>query len=388
MTRLRVVVFSLILIVPFLVLEARIFQMQVLEAEEFTSRADWTRTWVEIVPTPRGRILDRNGVVLAAEERCFDLEIVFSDFEKPRVKGRDPELDYDRVAAMLRDLLALRDARAGFDVKQCAKMLRDRVYPVRPVTATDPATGKTETWTAPDVEVLQGLLGVAGSEQRRLASDLYIAAVRALRQIDRIVFKRCTIPGKPASARDRRNVVRQEWRQIYPLCQGLDYDQTAEVALDEGRFPGVEIRQRTHRVYPEGRRACHVVGYVQQPGRDERYSAREAAGEYRGEMGLAADEGDEAALREKGWYREEMREKLSAAEYERLEARDAFSRDWIGMVGIERVYDRELSGFRGVERRARHLLSRKEWVVERVAPVPGRDIRLTLDVKIQQKAAG
>ncbi|MEK7467118.1 MAG: penicillin-binding transpeptidase domain-containing protein [Planctomycetota bacterium] len=395
MTKLRVVVFSFLLLLPFGALEARLFWMQVLATEEFRSRGDWTREWVEVVPTPRGRIFGRHGEVLAAEERCFDVDVMLADFEMPRVKGREPELDYMKLARLMRDALGLTGAGAGFDERQCAAMLRERAYPVRTLLGAD---GKT--LVVPDSEAIGAMLRSGGVLPRPEPALMYVKLVRALKAADRAAHARCNVPGKPpVSARDRRNIIRQEWRQPYRLWQGLSYDQMSEIAIDEDAFPGLEIRARTKRVYPAGRTSCQAVGSVGLMGEEE-YRDFERAGVFRIEVGLPLTEDNQAFRKEKAEAKEPgMRRttwpdrvnralagKISDAEYERLEFRGAFYGDWVGRTGIERWYEDVLGGERGFERRAKNLLTKREWIVERVAPVVGKDVTLALDMPLQSKA--
>lgn len=391
MTKLRVVLFSALLLLPFAALEARLFWMQIVDAQEYRSRGDWTREWVEVVPTPRGPILDRNGVVLAAEERCFDVDLVLADFEKPRAKGKEPELDYDRIARVMGDVLRLAGAGAGFDGRQCEAMLRERAYPVRTVLGAD---GKTQV--VPDLDAIGGMLRVGVVQPRPEPAQMYLKAVRALKAVDRAVHARCNVPGRPpVSARDRRSIIRQEWRTPCRLWQGLTYDQMSEIAIDEDRFPGLEIRARTKRTWPAGRAGCQVVGSVGQMGEEE-YAALEKAGVFQEEMGLPFTP-EQAKFREEMAASKKrlrwpagrnagMEGKISQEEYERLEFRGAFYGDWVGRSGIEAWYEDELSGQRGIERRAKNQLTKREWVVERVAPVPGKALRLTIDLALQRKA--
>ncbi|MCE9581509.1 MAG: hypothetical protein K8T20_03225 [Planctomycetes bacterium] len=394
MTKLRVALFSFLLLLPFGALEARLFYMQILDAEEFRSRGDMTRTWVEVVPTPRGRVFDRNGEPLAGEERCFDVDFVPADFELPRQKGREPELDYGRLARVMRDVLALVGAGAGFDDRQCAVMLKQRVYPMKSVLGAD---GKT--LVVPDQEQIGAMLRAGGVAPRTEPAQMYLKAVRALKLADRAVQARCSIPGKPVGARDRRTMVRQEWRQPQRLWQGLTYDQVSEVAIDEDQFPGLEIRSRTKRMYPAGRGACQAIGYVGQTSEDE-YARLEKAGVFRREMGLELTEEEkefrrqmEAEAAKDGrtvhWpdrVNPALAGTITPEEYERLEFRGAFYGDWVGRSGIELEYEEILAGERGIERRAKNAITKREWVVERFEPVPGKDVSLTLDMKLQRKA--
>lgn len=394
MTKLRVGVFSVILLLPFLALEGRLFWMQVLNAEEYRSRGDWTRTWVEVVPTVRGRIFDRNGELLAGDERCFDVDIVLADFEIPRAKGKDPELDYGKMARVLKDVLGRIGAGKDMDVRRCAEMLAKRELPVKSVMGED---GRSQVVT--DFDGICAMLGTRAIDGRAEPAVVYRNAVRALKAADKSAFVRCHPPGRVVSARDRRNIVKQEWRQPQRLWQGMSYEQVSEIAIDEAQFPGLEIRARTRRVYPQGRLLCQGIGAPGQMDEAE-YGWLESGGVFRREMGLELTDEDranraaaEAEAKKQGrsirWldrHNPALDGKLAREEYDRLEFRGAFFGDSVGRSGIESRYEDVLSGERGLERRSKNLLTKRETVIERIAPVPGKDVYLTIDLALQRKA--
>jgi penicillin-binding protein 2 len=359
-TRIRVAVFSLVLALPFGILEARLLYMQVVNAEEYKSRADWTRSWVEVVPTPRGWIRDRGGEVLAAEERCFDVDLVLADFEKPRVKGKDPELDFAKLAEMLAGLARLAEDETGLDADAMAAMLRKRACPKKTVIS---ASGESEV--EPDGERMAAMLRSPDAVTVKPATvALYLKALRVLNQAEDAAERRFVNPEKPVGVRERRNIIRQEWRVPYRLWSGLTYDEMAEIALDEAAYPGLEIRARTRRTYPAGRAACHVVGYV----------------------GLMSQAEYDRMEREGYFLREMERHGVTAEEYQRLVFRGSFFGDRVGREGVERVANGMLAGQRGVERREKHLLQKREWVTERLEPDPGMDVELTIDLGLQRIA--
>src|SRR6188768_1662120 len=130
-----------------------------------------------------------------------------------------------------------------------------------------------------------------------------------------------------------------------PLRTRLTDEEVARFAVNRFRFPGVEIKARLFRQYPYGEVASHVIGYI---GR--------------------INERDVARIDEWG----------ETANYK--------GSDYIGKVGIELSYERELHGTTGVEEVEVDAGGRAVRTLSRVAPASGNDLTLTLDIKLQEVA--
>lgn len=105
------------------------------------------------------------------------------------------------------------------------------------------------------------------------------------------------------------------------------------------RFPGVYAETLPFRDYPHGETAAHVVGYV-------------------GEISEA---------------------ELAQAEYE-----DYRQGEMVGWAGLERIYQSELRGREGMRRLEVDARGRVVRNLEETLPVPGADLRTTLDLDAQQ----
>ena len=130
-----------------------------------------------------------------------------------------------------------------------------------------------------------------------------------------------------------------------PLRTRLTDNEVARFAVNRYRFPGVEIKARLFRQYPYGELASHVVGYI---GR--------------------INDRDLTRIDEWG----------ETANYK--------GSDYIGKVGIELSYERELHGTTGVEDVEVDAGGRAVRTLSRVAPASGNDLTLTLDIKLQEVA--
>lgn len=130
-----------------------------------------------------------------------------------------------------------------------------------------------------------------------------------------------------------------------PLRTRLSDEEVARFAVNRYRFPGVEIKARLFRQYPFGELASHLIGYI---GR--------------------INDGDLERI--DGWN--------ETANYK--------GSDYIGKVGLELSYERELHGTTGVEEVEVDAGGRAVRTLSRTPPISGNNLRLSLDIKLQQAA--
>lgn len=149
-------------------------------------------------------------------------------------------------------------------------------------------------------------------------------------------------------ARDRRRFkrLREESKSFesIPIRTRLTDEEVARFTAQRFRFPGVDIQARLFRHYPYGELASHVLGYI------GRINQREAD---------AMDE----------WPEEEF------ANYRGTE--------YIGKLGIEQSYERELHGITGVEEVETSAGGRAVRRLRSNPATPGNTIHLSIDIKLQ-----
>jgi len=121
----------------------------------------------------------------------------------------------------------------------------------------------------------------------------------------------------------------------------LSDEEVARLAVNRHRFPGVEITARLGRYYPQGERAVHVVGYV-------------------------------------GRIDEDELKKVDVANYA--------GTSHIGKTGLEKYYEAQLHGIVGYQNVEVNVQGRVLRVLEKSPPVPGQDLTLTLDSRLQAVA--
>ena len=150
-------------------------------------------------------------------------------------------------------------------------------------------------------------------------------------------------------ARDRKRFKRllEESKNFesLPLRTRLSDEEVARFAVNRYRFPGVEIKARLFRQYPFGEVASHVTGYIS---------------------------------------------RINDKDVERIDSWDETANykgsDYIGKVGVELAYERELHGTTGWEEVEVDAGGRAVRTLSRTAPTSGNNLRLALDIRLQQAA--
>ena len=151
-----------------------------------------------------------------------------------------------------------------------------------------------------------------------------------------------TVLGMPASEIKERAASQRE-EAIAPRLVTIDVPMKAAAYLAEhqAEFPGVKVEATSVRRYPQGRLAAQVLGYA-------------------GEISEA---------------------ELLKENYEGYHLGDV-----VGKSGAEEAFESVLQGDRGLTRFEVTAQGVPRRVVQRIEPVPGRDVQLTIDSRIQKVA--
>jgi penicillin-binding protein 2 len=177
----------------------------------------------------------------------------------------------------------------------------------------------------------------------RLSYSLALYPIKMKREqvgavIDKLVDL-LDIEGGPLKAK----IARVGYQSAHPVKLIPDIDQRviAKVTENQADLPGVSIEPDTIRYYPKKTLAAHVLGYT-------------------GEV--------------------------TEAELGRYPSRGMRQGDIIGKAGIERVFDEQLRGRNGFQRVEVDARGRPVQMMGMIPAVPGKDLKLFLDVDLQAVA--
>lgn len=147
--------------------------------------------------------------------------------------------------------------------------------------------------------------------------------------------------------RDKRRFkkLREESRNFesLPIRTRLTDEEVARFAAQRFRFPGVDIKARLFRNYPNGELASHVVGYIGRINKTEKERIEETDedGNYRGT-------------------------------------------DYIGKLGVEQSFETQLHGNTGVEQVETSAGGRAIRKLASSPATPGDTVMLSIDIKLQK----
>ena len=163
------------------------------------------------------------------------------------------------------------------------------------------------------------------------------ATIDALQQVVEI---------QPRDKRRFRKLMEESRRfDSLPIRIRLSDEEVARFAVQRYRFPGVEVRARLIRNYPNGEVASHVIGYI---------------------------------------GRINQREKEAIEEWPEEDQANYRGTDHIGKLGAEQRYERELHGVTGFERVETSAGGRAVRSLANTPPTPGDTMVLSIDVQLQK----
>jgi penicillin-binding protein 2 len=150
----------------------------------------------------------------------------------------------------------------------------------------------------------------------------------------------------PISKEDIKSFYKQRHQRrpfdSVPLKVNLTMKEMALFAINKYRFPGVEIKARLIRQYPLGSTMAHVIGYV---GR------------------------------------------INEKELATVDNSNYSNTNFIGKVGVEKFYEGILHGQTGYEQVETNASGRIIRTIQRIPPVPGRNLKLSIDANLQKAAS-
>lgn len=200
--RIRLFLLTALILMGCGTLLSRLYEFQIDRRAQFVAKIPTTHT-VEIrEPGARGRIVDRNGLVLARNRRSYEIVFNLEDI-------------YDGYKERKKSLAEEENQEAGQQLIEAKAPTQDIIVKA------------VREWVIPQLESF-GLTG------QRYTKDI------------------------ATHYKTYRGLVPYRYRQ------DLTADQFAKIAVRSHEIPGVEVRVMPRRVYPYGALAGHIIGYVKQ----------------------------------------------------------------------------------------------------------------------------
>jgi penicillin-binding protein 2 len=324
-SRLAMLLFRAAIALVFVMMVARMFQLQVVGGDEYRTLADENRLVRIETAAPRGVIYDRNGTILMRNQPSFEIALVPASLPFDDT-GTEVDEEAQEIERVLLIVGADRDKDVALRIGEM--MFKKLGYDdfTRTVQRANVEINllKNPAFVAPQVE--DGRLVKA--EPRKvyfpdLEQQLPLPGLVAL-------IKRAVTIERQGSASDP-----------VPFLDGIDRIRAFEVSEESFRIPAVRVNQVPIRQYIYGELLSHVLGF----------------------MGPIP-----AAL---------------ADDYREADYNDPNEK--VGLNGLEYSYQEQLRGTPGLRFVERDILGTDVRVVGPVRePVPGWNLNLSIDLRLQR----
>ena len=218
----RLKIFLAIMGLAFAVILGRLVQLQVIQGEDHRRQYERLLQKTELLPASRGRVLDRQGQILAMDLPCYDLCLDY-----PLILGDSRWLRLQQRKIMREQKL---------DAQLAVQVLHRRVENAWNVARTAAA------WTEVDLDDTVSRL---------------IARIQAMRQ------------ARIARLGDEAGSEVREESQAHPIIQALDEEMATALQAQLEDTVGVYVRPSNRRYYPLASLACHIIGVTGQVSPEE-----------------------------------------------------------------------------------------------------------------------
>lgn len=329
--RSRLFPMSIIFFVLIFVLVHRIFTMQIVHGEEYAKKASITGERDRDLKSTRGNIYDRNGVLLAYDELSYAVNLEdIGSFSTSEEKN-----------TMIYHLISLIEENGG------------TVTTDFPITIDENGEFQFTVEGSTLIRFKKDMYSLTASEKLK---DEQVA-VTAGEMFDFIRFSTDTksprfMISPEYSEEDALKIMAVRYElylnryQKYvqsTIAKNINKKTVAALKEAAAELPGVEVVQETHRVYNNSKYFAHILGYT-------------------------------------GTITPEEYEQLNKQQKE-----DYTASDQVGKTGLEKEYEEYLHGEKGSEKLIINENYRVVDIEDRVEPMAGNDLYLTIDAKLQEK---
>lgn len=337
--RLRVILFGFLMLV--LVILGRLIQLEHSYGAAFRETAAKPQERRTVMPAPRGRILARDGSVLAVDEPCMALAVHYRYLQQPpnprwlrsiarRRLSRDARRDAGQISLKQNEVrVELAELH-----RRLARMsgLSPDAWEARISRIQRQVESIAESVNARHLQASSEAAAVNEPQGANLPSWLVGGRVeRWINQLSRSV---------PAVSTARITVA--EELDYHVVADQVPLDVVVEIESNPAEYQGVRLVPQRRRRYPSNTLAAHVLGHV-----------------------ATANEEERAAI--EATNSPELEENLQ-----------------VGRLGIERQYEPLLRGKPGLQTEWTDSSGTVLEIRSKTEAVPGRDLVLTLDPTLQR----
>ncbi len=380
----RIIIVCLLMLCMMGALIYRLATLTIKEGQTWAETADSRSTQTIAVKGERGKITDRNGVVLAYSETCYNVEFL---------RDADNRTSYDSAVYTESLIKAIEIIeRSGGETINTSYIVMDENGEI----AYDWRISGVESSTAIErvrriryknfcegmyISIKDPAYKEYPKDTTKWNMDLWPTAEYAYNYLRKTWYipEEYTFEQAIKIISIRQEVNLNNYRAYEPVTIAYNVSQevVSEIVERSSELVGVQISQSSTRVYPRGETAAHIVGYLSKSADTVSASKLIAMG-YTAEQlepyYLKNDDGT-YALNDNGDYQIDMTD--MGYSYD----------DYIGVSGVEYTMEAYLTGATKEHQGQRKVEINKNLSITReisyIAATNGNDVMLTVDIELQ-----
>lgn len=248
----RLIIIAAILLAMMFTLIFQLFRVTIAQGESFAEEAVSKANRVVVTKGKRGKILDRNGLVLAYDEACFNVEFY---------RNPNKRTNYDRAIyteAIIKAIGIIEEGGSSvIDTSYIKMNEKGEIYYDFGVTS--------ETYVKARYRNFCNVMGFTMPDEDDMST--WISAQDAYLRLRKLWF----IPEELSFEETRKvisiwqEVLLNNYRSYVPvtIAYNVSLEVVARIEMMADELPGLQTSQSTMRRYPYGQVAAHIVGYCQ-----------------------------------------------------------------------------------------------------------------------------
>ena len=246
----QIIIFALVLVALMSVLIKSLYDLTIVQGESYLERADREATNTIVTKGRRGTIYDRNGLVLAYDENCFNVCFMRD--------GNNRSDYYSAVytEALIQAIAIIREGGGDTISTSYIRMSEDGTLYYdwgssneRTIRARYKNFCNACGFNIPDEDDMSTWI-TAENAYLRLRKNWFIPEELTFEEASRIISI-------------RQEVLLNDYRSYEPVTIAYNVSEETVARLEMEDLPGISTEQSTRRVYPYGTTAAHIIGYCQ-----------------------------------------------------------------------------------------------------------------------------
>ena len=259
----RILISAGALLVLMILLIVQLGRLTLVSGKEYSSQADVRSTRSITLKGTRGRILDKNGIVLAYNETCYNVEFL---------RDADNRTDYysSKYTESIKKAIEIIEAGGGTTINTSYIQMNDDGELYYEWGVKDEKVQSKRYYNFCSAMGFYVTEQIAQDKSKwKSAQSAYLDMCKSWHIPTDMKFEDAV---KIISIRQELNLNNYKAYEPVTIAYNVSVEVVSELAMRADELIGVKVSESTTRVYPYGETAAHIIGYLQRNATEEMIS--------------------------------------------------------------------------------------------------------------------